>query len=229
MEKQQKKKTETEIVKRFPSEVTMNKDTFLNDKQIDGELYNLLQMLSFPRDTGKVDEKGKEIYETVVNKADLPNQAKICEQLKIKTTKTLRAHFKSLVLKQYLIEDGAYYILPPMETMFLAVPLPTVKYLWDNCREHIVKIYIYLGQRYKYSIEELHRYYSFTAAEIGEHIGVQVRNNSRGYEIVQNALDLLQNSGLIEYEDYYEGQTLKKRLTNFSYTHKTHVKVSSDG
>jgi hypothetical protein len=42
--------------------------------------------------------------------------------------------------------------------------------------------------------------------EIGEHTGIKVKNNSRGYEIINNALTLLYNSGMIDYVSYFDGQ-----------------------
>lgn len=48
--------------------------------------------------------------------------------------------------------------------------------------------------------------YHFTLEEIGEHIGLKIKNNSRGYEMINNALDLLVNSGLIDYVTYFDGQ-----------------------
>jgi hypothetical protein len=53
--------------------------------------------------------------------------------------------------------------------------------------------------------------------EIGEHTGIKVKNNSRGYEIINNALTLLYNSGMIDYISYFDGQMQKKKLTKFSF------------
>ena len=47
--------------------------------------------------------------------------------------------------------------------------------------------------------------YEFTSEELGEHTGIKVKNSTRGYEIVNNALALLENSGLIEYVEFYDG------------------------
>ena len=35
--------------------------------------------------------------------------------------------------------------------------------------------------------------YEFTLDELGENVGLKVKNNSRGYEVVNNALTLLVN------------------------------------
>jgi hypothetical protein len=59
--------------------------------------------------------------------------------------------------------------------------------------------------------------YEFTSEELGDHIGIKVKNNSRGYEIINNALNLLYNSGLIDYCSYFNGKSQKKKLTGFSF------------
>ena len=39
--------------------------------------------------------------------------------------------------------------------------------------------------------------YEFTLDELGENVGLKVKNNSRGYEVVNNALTLLVNNGML--------------------------------
>lgn len=96
-----------------------------------------------------------------------------------------------------------------MEDIYFLIPLKTLRYIRDNCKDHVFKIYIYLGQRYRYALSQGTQY-EFTAEELGSHIGIKIKNNSRGYEIVKNALDLLENSGLISYVSYFDGQSQKK-------------------
>ena len=205
----QKKKLE-DIKKRFPATLDKpNELNFLNDKCIDGELYAIFQGLSMP-------ENGK----TIVQKNVIPKQTELCAKLGIKSPKTLRAHIDYLKQMGYIIEDDeGNYILPEKEDIFLMLPLDTLKYLNNNCRDHVIKIYVYLGQRFKMASSEF-RQYEFTLQEIGEHIGIKVKNNSNGYGIVNNALELLYNSGLIDYCSYYDGKMQKKKLTKFSTEYK---------
>lgn len=187
--------------------------TFLNDKKINGELYAYLQELSVA--------VGRECYRmTIVKKDSLPTQSVMCEKLGIKSPKTLRTHIDYLKQMGYIIEDDeGNYVLPEKEDIFLMLPLDTLKYLNNNCRDHVIKIYVYLGQRFKMASSEF-RQYEFTLQEIGEHIGIKVKNNSNGYGIVNNALELLYNSGLIDYCSYYDGKMQKKKLTKFSTEYK---------
>lgn len=156
---------------------------------------------------------------TIVYKDNIPKQSIICDKIGIKSPKTLRAHLNYLIEKGYIIQtEEGNYLLPEMENIFFMIPLDTVQYLKDNCREHIFKIYIYLGQRYKYALSKGTQY-EFSLEELGNHIGIKVKNNTRGYSIINNALDLLCNSGLIEYVEYFNGQSQKKKLTKFSFNY----------
>lgn len=153
----------------------------------------------------------------------MPKQSKICESLGIKSPKTLRSHFNYLIEQGYVKEEDDKYVLPEMESIYFLIPLNTLKYLNDNCKEHIIKIYVYLGQRYKWALDK-GSMYEFTLEELGNHIGIKIKNNSRGYEVINNALELLYNSGLIDYVSFFDGQMQKKKLTKFSYEYKTNKK-----
>lgn len=144
----------------------------------------------------------------------------MCQTLGIKSPKTLRNHLNYLIEQGYVQECKDKYILPEMENIYFLIPLKTLRYLNDNCKEHVIKIYVYLGQRYKWALEK-GILYEFTLEELGNHIGIKVKNNSRGYEIINNALDLLSNSGLIDYVSFFDGQMQKKKLTKFSYEYIT--------
>lgn len=157
-----------------------------------------------------------EKFLTYVDKDSMPKQSRLCDILNIKSPKTLRTHLTYLISQGYVIDEGDKYVLPEVENIYFLIPLKTIKYLKDNCKEHIFKIYIYLGQRYKWALSRGVAY-EFTLEELGDHIGVKVKNNSRGYEIINNALDLLSNSGLIDYVGIFDGQKQKKKLINFSY------------
>lgn len=60
-------------------------------------------------------------------------------------------------------------------------------------------------------------YYDFTMVELGEHLGVGVKNHADAYRIMNNALLLLKNSGLIDYEEVYVNKVPYKRLVDFSF------------
>lgn len=96
------------------------------------------------------------------------------------------------------------------------IPLDTLKFLNDTLKEQVIKIYIYLGQRFKYKQD-----YVFTIEEIAQHIGIALGNNKRNYDIINNCLVCLRNNGLITYAEFYENEKPRKRLVNFSFNYKT--------
>ena len=191
--------------KRFPANTTLTEQTFLNDKKINGELYALLQTYSFPNEN----------KETVIIKKNLPSQTELCAQLGIKSPKTYRAHLAYLIEKGYVIDTGKEYYLPNVEEIYLMIPLETAQFLKDTLKEQVIKVYIYLGQRFKYKPG-----YVFTLEEVAEHVGIKLDGNQRNYNIINNALVCLRNNGLVEYAEFYEGRYPKKRLTGFSFQHK---------
>ena len=102
------------------------------------------------------------------------------------------------------------------EEIFFLIPLETLKFLNDCLKEQVIKIYIYLGQRWKYKQND----YTFTLEEIAEHIGIKLGNNQRNYDIINNALICLVNNGLIDYVEYFENNKPRKRLADFSLVYK---------
>lgn len=196
---------EKQVSKRFPAQVSMEVKTFLNDKKINGELYAYFQSISYSKD-------GK----TVVFKSSLPTQAEIGDKLGC-SARTYQRHRDYLLQQKYLIESGPVYILPNKEDVFFMIPLNTLKFLNDTLQEHVIKIYTYLGQRWKYKGSE----WNFTYDELIEHLGLS-KKSERTVEKIKNALLCLKKLGLIDYEDVtlrVGSNTIhKKRLTKFVLT-----------
>lgn len=210
--------------KRFPANTIMEYQTFLNDKRVNGELYALLQRYS----RYEVLDKEKNKFRTYVLKKEMPTQKAMAEMLGMSSTKTFKTHFDYLVEQGYIIPKNEgkniIYELPEKEEIYLLIPLETLQYLNDNCREHVIKIYVYLGQRYKMALKE-NRDYIFTLEEIGEHIGLGVKNHSLGYRVINHALELLENSGLISYVSYFDGISKKKKLIAFNFEYRRKDKI----
>lgn len=194
------------IKKRFPADTSLKYTTFLNDKKVNAELYALLQTYSIPDNEER----------TIIQKKDLPTQVELCAMLGIKSPKTYRAHLDYLIKNNFVIDDKKDYILPRAEDIYFLISLDTIKFLNDTTKENVVKIYIYLGQRYKYKNN-----YEFTIEEIATHIGIKLGNNARNYEMINNALICLQNHGLIDYVEKKNARGhVVKKLKSFSLTHK---------
>lgn len=203
------------ISKRFPANTSMEEITFLNNKKVNGELYAYFQSIS------EVEKVNEDEYITFVQKKNLPTQSVICQKLGIGTPKTYRSHLKVLIDNGFIKDDSIQgrYELPPQENIYFLIPLKTLQFLTDTVTENVIKAYIYLGQRFKYALTQ-GKQYEFTCIELGEHIGIKVANNTRGYETINNILNALANNGLIEYCSYFDGKTMKKKLTNFSFEFK---------
>lgn len=168
------------------------------------------------------------IFSTYVPKKNLLPWTQMCEMAGIKSPKTFKKRLEYLIEKGYVLlpEDKTdletAYILPQEnidDNIYFLIPKETIDYLFYNCKRHVFKIYIYLGQRYKWASSQ-GRQYEFTLEELGRHIGINIANYSKGYEIVNNALILLWNSGLIDYVSFFDGKSKKKKLTDFSFEYK---------
>ena len=196
------------VNKRFPANVALEQQTFLNNKKINGELYAILQSYSYPDG----------LKRTVVKKENLPKQKELCAKIGVSSPKTLRSKLEELKKAGYIIEDDTQYILPELENIFMYIPLETIRFLVDTMTENVVKIYIYLGQRYQYK-----HGYVFTIAEIADHVGIKLDNNARNYQIINNALTSLYNNGLIDYVEFYENSKPCKRLIKFSFEYNKKI------
>ena len=203
-----------EIQKHFPADVAMDKLTFLNDTKADGLLYAYFQSLSMPYCIDEVYKK----YETRVDKAMVPSQAKAAAKARIKTAKTYRNHLNYLIDRGYIIDKGEYYVLPDqIEPQFLGIPLDTLKFLIDTLKEDVIKVYIYLGQRYKYAKQE-GRLYSFSRKEVLEHLG-RSPDSTDSSTFINNVLDCLVNNGLIRIVEFSNGSARYLRLVDFNFTY----------
>ena len=202
------------IEKHFPANVTMKELTFLNNKNIDGRLYGYLQSKSMPI-------KVANYYETRVDKFQLGTQADFCEAIQIKSPKTLRKHLKILIDTGYLRDEQGYYVLVEKENIYFKIPLQTLRFIQNTIKEDVIKIYIYLGQRYQYAATE-NKKYSFSIKEIIEHLGLSVNDKNRSF--VKDGLDALMNNGLIKFVNYREGKVPRMRLVDFTYEYKTNFK-----
>ena len=120
-------------------------------------------------------------------------------------------------------KDNKQYVLPDVEDIFLMIPLDTMQFIKDTVKEQVYKVYIYLGQRWKFK-----KGYVFTQEEIAQHLGLKLDGNIAARRQISNALIALQNHGLISYEQFYEGKIPKHRLLNWSYHHVIRNPISKD-
>lgn len=195
------------VEKRFPANTTLDITTFLNDKKIDGELYAYLQSISV-----------HDGVDTYVVKEKMPTQDEICKVIGVKSRTTYRTHLRYLIDQGLIIDYDGKYLLPLQENIYFLIPLTTLQFLIDNCKEHVIKIYIYLGQRWKWA-RIRGEAYNFTYKEIAKHIGILGKHEDIANRQIKNALILLKDTGLINYEEIYINKTPYKKLINFSFNY----------
>lgn len=176
------------------------------NKAIDAELYAVFQMFShYDEDANK----------TVVNKWDLPKQNDICKLIGIKSTKTYRTHLQALMDLGYIIKDDEKdkYTLPNIENFYLLLPLSTLQYMSDVFKDVVVKIYLYLGMKWKTSDNK-----EFTFEELAAHTGLKLKGHERAYAQIRNALYALQCCGFIEVSEEYFVEVNKSRRKLLMWT-----------
>lgn len=200
------------INKTFPSNTTMDIKTFLNDQRIDGELYAFLLSISFGE---KINGKGI----TYIPLEELPSQIKIAEILNYKSRQTVASHMKYLETNGYLKKEDKRYIIVNPEDYFFQIPLETVQYLVNTVKEFVIKIYIYLGTRYRQKED-----YNFTIKELAFQLGINYsKTGSRSR--ISDALDVLTKIGLIKIQTTYIDKKPAFNLTEFNLYVKNKIEV----
>lgn len=188
------------VKKRFPTDVSEMRNTFLNDKEIDGELYAYLQSISY-----KDIVDGENV--TLVNKRDIDKKF-IGDEILGKSARTVTRHMDILIEKGYLVEKQFDYWLPNLEDTYLLIPIETMHFLIDTLKENVIKVYLYLGKKFKCKEN-----YEFTKKELMTVIGTSW-TNSRQLGCMNNILDCLKSLGLVDFEvkkdGYKEVMVLKK-------------------
>lgn len=195
--------------------------TFLTDKKVDAQLYAIFMEHStgVPANESKTGQ-----YETIVYKSDLPSATDICAILG-KSRNTYRNHLKYLLEQGYIIDCSTYYIINTRkENSFLSIDLDTIKFLNNNVKEPVWKIYLYLGQKWKWKGSN----YLFTLEELGKHIGRNINHNQETYKYIKDILNSLVDNGLIKMAQFYDGQWRRCRLVEFNgYTPKAKSKTTT--
>lgn len=192
--------------KRFPSDLSLDYKTFLNDKGINAEIYAIFLSLSKVLENKKEDGTIEKI--TFISFSDI-NKSKIANSLGI-SRPTLNKKIEYLkdqgYLEELLTENG--YRIKVNENCYLDIPVETLWYLQDTLKVEVIKTYIYLGVRYNYK-----RDYQFTLQEIGRHCGISLEGNyARNYMKLNNILNILKDCGLIDFKKIYVGKEERKQL-----------------
>ena len=127
------------------------------------------------------------------------------------SVKTYRRHLQYLMQRGYVIDAEDRYILPDKENIYHLLPLSTIKFMQWTLKKPVIKMYIYLGQRWKYK-----KNYLFTKEELAEHVGLSIKHHSEMYEYIDACLNALCCCGLIDFEPIVVKKVPRLKLTNWS-------------
>lgn len=88
-------------------------------------------------------------------------------------------------------------------------------YLVSTRKLWALKIYVYLLNKYDWKKQEQGEMYSFTCGELAQAIGYTEASAATGSisSIISNLLISFKREGVLNYEDYSDGQSPRKRLT----------------
>lgn len=173
------------------------------DKKTNDILYGYLQTITYL-------DKNRERY---VIQNDLDNQLHIIKDLMdLKTNKTVKAHLKHLIEVGLVVKgttkdlkgnDIDCLYLPTKEhNIFKLIPLETLEYLIFTKNKFSIKIYVYLLNKYQWKNGE-NKTYEFSKKELLRAVGWK-GTHQREYDIINNILLDLSNSGLISYFEGYK-------------------------
>ena len=189
-----------EIQKIFPSDIRMDRVTFLNNKKTCGQLYSILLEHSYPTK----DMKGEVKTYCDKDNLDIPHLAKEVFNC---STRTITNRLKKLEEFGYITfvyndknRVRGYYI-SKLEPPYKKISLNTVHRLNSIFQAPVVKVYIYLGVRFEWAKKEFNRPYNFTKEELIEHCGIP-NLHGKEYLLVQDILDALNKQQLIKTRQY---------------------------
>lgn len=140
-----------------------------------------------------------------------------------RTPQTVKNKINKMIEKGLLIKDQLE-INGQKEPVFIIPQLTKGKYeiihkdiMWHiicTRKRFILKIYIYLLNKYDWKKEVRGDPYSFTAGELAEAIGYSKGSAVTGSitSIINTALTSLKFEGVIDYIDYFDGKSPRKRL-----------------
>lgn len=179
-------------------------DEFLKQRKINDILYSYLQSISYVN--GGIT--------FVYKKQFIENIEDVCILLGGIKRRSVYIQLKNLsqfgFVKEEKIEDNYgrkvdAYILS-YENKFKEIPIDTLKYLVDTMSTNVIKVYVYLLNKYEWKHD-----YNFTKKELLEHIGYK-KHGKNNYATINNLLDILIKCNLIKiskFKKVYDDGTLK--------------------
>ena len=175
-------------------------EDFMKIKTLNDLIYGKLQSLSY---INKDNER-------FIYSSDF-KQEKIAQELNIPIA-TFKRNFKALQVAGFVqkgkVKDlkgkqvSCYYLPYNVNEKYKLIPTTTLDYLLQINTQNVIKVYLYLLDKYEWKNKN-NAQYIFTKAELIEAIGYSTKNNQGSYDLINYILTSLKNNGLINYEEFY--------------------------
>lgn len=166
-----------------------------------------------------------------VTEKQMSSERKAMAAIIDRTPQTVRTKIKKLV-EMGLITQEQLELNGQKELVYI-IPQNTIGkyeiiyedimwYIICTRKRFILKIYLYLLNKYDWKKELGADMYSFTLGELAEVIGYSKNCAATGtvLQIISMALTSLRNEGIIDFVDYSDGKATRKRLTYVAHTMK---------
>lgn len=188
-------------MKNQPNSRQFPRDEILANKQFHDLLYLLLQSLS------EVDQAKNQRF---VPKKRFP-KARLSELCGYKARNTLYTHLRHLVDLGYLTEDTDNYYLTFLPKNFFLIPIDTALFLIQTQTENVIKVYVYLTNRWFYSHN---RPFYTSYRQIADAVGLYADDNSTRTTISNILLTLHNNFLITTTEGNYPKHFLITNVSN---------------
>lgn len=191
-----------------------------NKKSVNDWLYGYLQSISYVDDNEKTF-----VYKGNVNISDITSKIPSNEFDKPPSRSKISRDFSRLIRLGFLKETkvqglkgnivDAYELPYDKQQLYKLIPIDTLIYILSIGSQNLIKIYVYLLNKYQWKAQT-NDTYRFTYKElIQECLGLKSVTNSRDYTIVRNCLDALIKLKLIELGLDYDRVGDNGQLTTY--------------
>ncbi|NLM62886.1 MAG: hypothetical protein GX190_01045 [Mollicutes bacterium] len=196
-------------------------DKFMNRK-ISDILYGYLQSISYLDKSGKTRFVYKDHYSpSIIQEYFGIDENGRYKFQRLAITRAMRVLIEFGYVREITVEGlkGNYvkaYELPfNVDSIFQIIPLETLKYLLDASNSNVIKIYVYLLNKYNCFGDK----FEFTNKHLlNKCFGVKSNTNSLTNKSLANRLDFLKKLGLIDWCEYvkvYNGKKIKTKRLKF--------------
>lgn len=212
--------------KKYKKQIPMTKE--FNQKNVNDWIYGYFQSISY------VDNNNITfVYKSAINQTELASKAPLNDSGKQPSKSKISRDIQKLIKLGFIKETKVVglqgnlvdaYELPFEENqLFKFIPLETLIYLLDVGSQYLIKIYVYLLNKFQWKVR-LGEYYNFTYKElITECLGMKSVTNTRDYTTIRNCLDSLIKQKFITLD--VEHKRINGQLTTYFKLISVNLKI----